>query len=160
MSRSIVILLLALALLILVPVVVRAADEVRPVTKAASVVARPGVTEAAPRAERPARTPEEKALRAVEDEGQAQVEALVKSMQGLQDGPVLRALQRKVEEVKQAQHLEFLRVKARFARERGDLATIKEAERLIQAILNPPKPVATPAVRQTPDKNVQEGGRP
>jgi hypothetical protein len=140
--------------------VVRASDEARPVTRAAAVVARPGGTEAAPRAERAPRTAEEKALRAVEEEGQAQVEALVKSMQDLQDGPALRALQRKVEEVKQAQHVEFLRVKERFARERGDLATAREAQRLIEAILNPPKPAAAPAVRQAPEKKVQEGGRP
>jgi hypothetical protein len=159
MSRPVTLpLLLALALVALVPTAATA--EATPVTKATAVVPTPLSAAPAARVERAPRTAEEKALRAVEDDGRAQVEALVKSMQGLQDGPALRALQRKVEEVKQAQEVQFLQVKVRFARERGDLAAAQEAQRMIDFILNPPKPVAAPALRQQPEKQVKEGGRP
>jgi hypothetical protein len=160
MSRSVILpLLLALALVALVPAVA-AAEDAAPVTKAVPVLATPtGAAPAAPVVRVPL-TPEQQALRAVEDEGRSQVEALVKSMEDLQDGPALRALLRKVEEVKQAQEVQFLQVKARFARERGDLAAAQEAQRRIELILNPPRPVAAPALRQQPVKQLQEGGRP
>jgi hypothetical protein len=157
MSRSVILpLLLALALVLLVPAVA-AADDAAPVTKAVPVVATPAG--AVPVVRAPL-TPEQKALRAVEEDGRTQVEALVKSMEGLQDGPALRALLRKVEEVKQAQEVQFLQVKVRFARERGDLAAAQEAQRRIDLILNPPRPVAAPALRQQPEKQLKEGGRP
>jgi hypothetical protein len=157
MSRSVILpLLLALALVALVPAVA-AADDAAPVTKAVPVVATPAG--AAPVVHAPL-TPEQQALRAVEEDGRTQVEALVKSLEGLQDGPALRALLRKVEEVKQAQEVQFLKVKVRFARERGDLAAAQEAQRRIDLILNPPRPVAAPALRPSPEKQLKEGGRP
>jgi Skp family chaperone for outer membrane proteins len=160
MSRPVTLpLLLALALVALAPAAA-AADEAAPVTRATAIAPTPARGVPAARAERAPRTAEEKALRAVEEDGRTRVESLVKSMQGLQDGPALRALQHKVEEVKQAQEVQFLQVKARFARERGDLATAQEAQRLIDLILNPPKPVAAPALRQQPEKQLPEGGRP
>lgn len=144
---------LALAFLTLAPAVVAAADEVKPVVKAAVVA--PGTA-----ATRPALTAEEKALFAVEEEGRSQVDALVKSMAGQPDGPVLRALERKVEAVKQDGRIQFLQVKIQFARQRGDLATAQQAGQMIDLILNPPKPVGAPAARPEADRARKEAGRP
>jgi len=144
---------LALAFLTLAPAAAPAADEVKPVAKAAVVA--PGTT-----APRPALTAEEKALFAVEEEGRLQVDALVKSMAGLPDGPVLRALERKVEEVKQDGRIQFLQVKVQFARQRGDLATAQQAEQMIDLILNPPKPASAPGARPETDRARKEAGRP
>jgi hypothetical protein len=152
-------LLLTLALAAVVPAAA-ATDEATPVTTATAVVSAPDSTAPAARVESVPRTAEERALRAVADDGRARVETLVKSLEGMQDGPVLRALLRKVEEIKQAQEVEFLQVKTRFARERGDLATAQEAQQRIDFILNPPRPVAAPALRQQPDKQVMEGSQP
>jgi hypothetical protein len=160
MSRPLTLpLLLTLALAAVIPAAA-AADEAAPVTTATEVVSTPADAAPAARVGSVPRTAEEKALRAVEDDGRARVETLVKSLEGLQDGPVLRALLRKVEEIKQAQEVQFLQVKARFARERGDLATAQEAQQRIDFILNPPRPVAATALRQQPDKQVKEGGQP
>ncbi len=152
MSRFVVVsLFLALAFLVLAPSAASAADEAKVIVT--SGIAKPGV--AAPR---PPLTAEEKALSAVEDEGRAQVDALVKSMAGLPDGPALRALERKVEEIKQASRIRFLEVKVQFARQRGDLAAAREAEQMIHLILNPPKPAVAPNTR--PETVRKEGGRP
>ena len=154
MSRFLLLsLFLALAFLTLAPAAASAADEAKPVAKAALVA--PGTT-----VPRPVLTAEEKALLAVEEEGRLQVDALVKSMAGLPDGPALRALERKVEEVKQADRVQFLRVKVQFAHQRGDLAAAHEAEQMIELILNPPKPAYAPVARPETDRARKEAGRP
>ena len=154
MSRFLLLSLsLALAFLTLAPAAAPAADEAKPAAKAALVA--PGTT-----APRPVLTAEEKALLAVEEESRRQVDALVKSMVGLPDGPALRALERKVEEVKQADRVQFLRVKVQFAHQRGDLAAAHEAQQMIDLILNPPKPVSAPNTRPETDRARKEAGRP
>ncbi len=157
MSRTIRLsLLLAIALLALAPAAASAQAAPR-ATKAAVVAPQP--TASAP-VQRPPLTAEEKALRAVEEDGRIQVEALVKSMQGLPDGPALRALERKVEDVKKASRVGFLRVKVQFARQRGDLAGAQEAQRQIELILNPPKPALAPIAPASRERIEKEGGQP
>ncbi|MBI5708759.1 MAG: hypothetical protein HZC42_00390 [Candidatus Eisenbacteria bacterium] len=143
--------LLALSLVLLLSAAARADGEVK--AEAGKAVTAGGETRVA----RPPLTAEEKALLAVEEQNQAQVEALVKSMAGLPDGPALRALERKIEQVKREGQLQFLRVKVQFARQRGDLAAAHEAERMINLILNPPP--ATPGTVARPEPG-KEGGRP
>jgi len=104
-------------------------------------------------------TAEETALVDVEEQGRRQVAELVAAAKALPDGPARRALERKVEEVKKQSRVEFLRVKVRFARERGDLAAAREAEQRIDFILNPPMPPAVaPAAREKASRG--EGTRP
>ncbi len=149
--RSLIAPLLALSLIVLLPAAVRADAEV----KATAGQAAPASGEA--RVARPPLTAEEKALLAVQEQNQAQIEALVKSMAGLPDGPALRALERKIEQVKREGQVQFLRVKVQFARQRGDLAAAHESERMIELILNPPPTTPGTIARPEPGK---EGGRP
>ncbi len=105
----------------------------------------------------PQLTPEERALQAVQEEARVAVAELAKSMAGLPDGPALRALERKVEQTKRDYRVQFLQVKADFARKRGDLAAMHQAEDLIDRILHPrPATPASAVQRQAPEK----GGRP
>jgi hypothetical protein len=104
-------------------------------------------------------TAEEQVLVDVQEQGRRQVAELVATAKDLPDGPARRALERKVEEVKKQNRVDFLRVKVRFARERGDLAAAQEAEQRIELILNPPKPPAVaPAAREKAPRG--EGTRP
>jgi len=156
MSRFAIILsFLVLALLLVAPAAARAEDGAPPVVRAEPVT--PGET-AVPVVRAP-RTAEEKELFELEEATRAQVGELVRSMTGLPDGPALRALQGKVEELKQQERLEFLRIKLRFAHQRGDLPTAHECERLIERITNPPRPVAAPDARALERARV-EGSRP
>jgi hypothetical protein len=146
---------LALALLLSATTAPRAEEAAGLVIRAEP--ATPGET--APSVVRAPRTAEEQALFELGEATRARVEELVRGMTGLPDGPVLRALQRKVEEVKQQERLEFLGIKLDFARRRGDLATAQECERLIERILNPPAPAVSPDSRAL-ERARQEGGRP
>lgn len=153
--RSLIAPLLALSLIVLLPAAVRADGEV----KATAGLAAPGSGEA--RVARPPLTAEEQALLTVQEQNQAQVEALVKNMTGLPDGPALRALERKIEQVKREGQVQFLRVKVQFARQRGDLAAAHESERMIELILNPPPPTPGTIARPEPARETRkEGGRP
>lgn len=113
---------------------------------------------ATPRA--PRLTAEQKALLAVQEEGRTQVAALVRTMAGLPDGPALRALEQKVQAVKQDTRVRFLRVKIAYALERGDLATAHEAEQIIDRMLHPRPAVARAVTRPEPGRTAGEGGRP
>ena len=137
-----------LALTLLLPGAARAAD---PRVDGGSAARAPGVATA------PRLTAEQRAIVAVQEEGRRQVESLVKSMAGLPDGPVLRALELKVEQIKRDEQVQCLRVHAQFALQRGDLAAAHEAEGLIDLILHP-RPV-TP-VANTRNVPAREGGRP
>jgi hypothetical protein len=138
-----------LALALLIPGAARAAD---PRMDGGPAAGRsPGV------ATTPRLTAEQRAIVAVQEEGRRQVESLVKSMAGLPDGPVLRALELKVEQLKRDEQVQCLRIRAQFALQRGDLAAAHEAEGLIDLILHP-RPV-TP-VANTRSVPTREGGRP
>lgn len=147
---------LALAVVLAAPAF--AADEPRSGAAPAEVKAAvPAVQEL----RRAPRTPEELALADVRTATQERVKELVASMEGLQDGPALRALQLKVVEVKREGDLQFLRTKAQFARQRGDLATAQTIEARILAITNPPVRRAPVMVsRPAPGTTPSEGGRP
>ncbi len=107
------------------------------------------------------RTPEELALADVRNATQARVTELLASMKGLQDGPALRALQLKVVELKREGDLQFLRTKAQFARQRGDLGAAQLLEARILAITNPPARRAPALIsRPVPGATPTEGGRP
>lgn len=156
MSRfAIVLSFLLLASLLPAPAVTWAEDAERPVVQAAPVAPEA----AALRVNRAPRSAEEKALFELTETTRTRIEGLVRSMIGLPDGPALRGLQQKVEELKQQERVEFLRIKLGFARQRGDLATARECERMIELILNPPKPVLAPDSRAL-ERARQEGGRP
>lgn len=156
MSRPVPIIpFIASVMLLLAPAVASADEQTAPAT-AATVVA-PERTQA-PLVRAPV-TAEEKALRALDEEALARVRELVRSMTGLPDGPALRELQRKVEDVKRDHRVSFLRVKLQFARQRGDLATAQECEQRIERILNPPRPTAIPDARAR-ERTRETGGRP
>jgi hypothetical protein len=101
---------------------------------------------------------EEQALFAVLEQGRQQVADLVATARDLPDGPARRALELKVLEIKRQNRVEFLRVKAQFARTRGDFAAASDLDRRIELLLNPPKPSATPAVQEKAPP--REGSRP
>jgi hypothetical protein len=144
-----------LALLLVVPAMT-SADDAEGLATSASVVPAERVPVPAVRA--PV-TAEEKALRELEESSRNAVDELVRSMTGMPDGPVLRALQHKVEEVKRNHRVDFLRLKQQFARQRGDLAAAQEYQRLVDLILNPPKPLAVPDSRAQ-ERWRTEGGQP
>jgi hypothetical protein len=97
----------------------------------------------------------------IREDTRLQVEDLVKRMAGLPDGPALRALQGKVQELKQDCRLRVLRTKADFARQRGDLRAAGEVDNLIEQILHPRPAPSTTVQRQPPDGSVErEVSRP
>ena len=142
------------SLLVILAATAIAAEVTRPGTNAAPLTATPATSPVV----RHTPTAEERALLAVQEEGRTQVQALVEGMKGLPDGPALRALQHKVEDVKRDSRVAFLRVKADFARRRGDLAAAHEAEDLIDAMLHPRAATHATVARPAPDK--AQGGRP
>ena len=147
---------LVLALALAAPAL--AGDEPR--TGGAPVEAR-AVAPAAGEVKRAPRTAEEQALVDVREATAKQVKELLASMEGLPDGPALRALQLKVVELKRDGDLQFLRTKAQFARQRGDLAAAQTLEARILAITNPPARKAAATVsRPAPGTTATEGGRP
>jgi hypothetical protein len=123
-------------------------------TAPAATTANPSAISPTPRPYVP-RTPEERALFDLQNETHRTIDGLVAAMNGLNDGPDLRALQLKVVQAKMDYELSSLRIKAQFARARGDLSAAKTAEDRIELILHP-KPAA-PVVNQrpipTPDKS-------
>lgn len=105
----------------------------------------------------PALSPEDAALRAIQDEGQRQVAAIVQQLAALSQGPELLELQKRVEQIKQDTTVQFLAARARFARERGDEAAAITAEAVINQILHPAPP-PTAAGPQLPDKSASAKG--
>jgi len=98
------------------------------------------------------RSPEELALLDVQNQARVAVAALTAAMAGLNDGPELRALQQRVLDTKRDAEVRFLRVKAQFARNRGDLAAAQAAEDRVEAILHPKAPTAVARPVTGPDK--------
>lgn len=147
---------LALALALSVPAF--AADEPR--TGAAPVEAR-AASPASGEVRRAPRTPEEKALEEVREATAKQVKDLLASMEGMADGPALRALHLKVVELKRDGDVQFLRTKAQFARQRGDLAAAQVLDARVLQITNPPARKAAATVsRPAPGTPAQRGEQP
>ena len=126
-----------------------AADEVKPGARAVAPATRGAAPSALP-ARLPA-TAEERALLDLQSEGERRVAELERATQGVPDGPALRALERKVEEVMLETWANTMRARAGFARRRGDLAAAHEIEATLERVLHP-LPPAAPIARQTPDK--------
>lgn len=115
--------------------------------------AQPAVTAPVP----PPLTAEDKALAAVEDAGRRTVAGLLAQLQTATDPEAIRALERRVDDAKQAQRVEFLRTKIRFATERGDAVTLAEAQRVLDALLRPEAQPVAPAM-PGPEKPAPEKG--
>ena len=106
-------------------------------------------------------TAEEKAVFQIREETRTQVDELVRRMVGLTDGPASRALQGKIEELKQRCRIQVLRTKVDFARQRGDLRAVREVEDLIDQMLHPRSAPAASVVRQPPEGSAdREVSRP
>jgi len=153
--------LIIAAALSLMAVTAALAEEEGAVTAGAALKATesaPGASAAGVQPSQLPLTPQQMAIREVQERAGLQVQELVAAMANLEDGPALRALQLKVDEIKKQSRVEVLRLKATFARERGDLAEAQEAERLIQLILNPPAPVLH-TVERHPGELVEGGAR-
>ncbi len=145
-------------------------DEVKASAKAvpgATTQAQPfkaGERASAPAAQqtvKPPLTAEEKALLAIEEEGRQEVLELVKSLEGMPDGPARRALERKAVQLKRDHYVRLLRAKVDFARARGDFAAVQQGEAIISSILNPRPAASATVARPAPDQaRVKEGGRP
>jgi hypothetical protein len=101
---------------------------------------------------------EEKALRAIEEEGRQQVLELTKGLEGMPDGPARRALEKKAVQLKQDNYIRLLRAKIDFARARGDFAAVQQGEAIVNAILNPHPPVASSVARPAPEGSVVKEG--
>jgi hypothetical protein len=101
-------------------------------------------------------TAEERALLEIRREGQHRVRDISARLHGLPDGSARRELQRRVVRLKREYEILFLRTKARFARDRGDLAAVDEIEQLMERILNP-RPLGKTPGEKSP---AQKGGRP
>jgi hypothetical protein len=97
------------------------------------------------------RTPHQRAIAEVQEQGRLKVRELVAAMEALADGPALEALQRKVEQTKRETRLTILRMHVAHAREIGDLALAAEAQRQVDLMLDPPKPVVAKVSRPAPD---------
>jgi hypothetical protein len=93
--------------------------------------------------------PDEAALlHALQDATHARVATLAGRLEALPDGPERRALEAEVVRVKRDSRIQFLRLAAELARERGDGVRAAEAERLLALLL---EPKAAPAA-ETPLK--------
>src|SRR5262245_6777650 len=118
--------LLALLLLGSWAGVALAQEEVQTTSKAAPAAARPPAiplgqaqqTTAGQAIVRPPLSNEEKALLAVQEEGQQQVLALMRTLEGLSAGPERLAMEKKIAQVKQDYWIKMLRTKVDFARAR------------------------------------------
>jgi len=105
------------------------------------------------------RTVEQLAIRDLQNSARARMRDLVAAMTGLPDGPARDAFELKIVELKKQHRIEVLKLKAGFARQRGDLAAAAEAERAAEQLLNPPKPAPGTVAREIPRSAASEGGR-
>lgn len=154
----------ALIALLALPAIVRAGEPApaasagKPGAGGAAITA-PGAVTASPTAIAPApkpyvpRTAEERALLDLQNETHRSIDALVTAMNGLNDGPDRRALQQRIVQAKVDYEVQSLRIKAQFARGRGDLAAAQAAEDRIESILHPKPVVPVATQRPTPDKS-------
>ncbi len=152
MNRSCLLVSSLLALTLTLPAAARAADSrgEAGLTAGRTVGPAPG----------PRLSTEERAILAVQEESRLEVQALVKSMAGLPDGPVLRALELKVEQIKRDGQVQCLRIRSQFALQRGDLAAAREAQDLIELILHPRPVTPVATTRSGSERTEKEGGRP
>jgi len=170
MSRHVllprVVTVLAFVTLVGLPLAARAAEVAPPSGAAKPVNGGPAAQSGNARTATPAaavpaaktyvpRTPEERALADLDTETHQAVDALVVAMNGLQDGPDLRALQMKLVQTKVDFEVKSLRIKAQYARARGDIVSAGTAEDRIDAILHPKPaaPVASQRPVPSPDKS-------
>jgi hypothetical protein len=138
---------------LLLPQTSHAEDAAEPTAQATPAPTAPPVAVA------PVLNPEEAALRAIQEEGQRQVAAIVQEMAGLQPGQALRDLQARIVQIKRDSLVQFLTARAGFDRARGDEAAALQAEKVIEQIVHPAPPPAEGGP-QLPDKSaVTKGGR-
>jgi hypothetical protein len=122
-----------------------------------SVVTKSQAVGTQPAAPAPAPTAEEQALAAIQEQGQQRVAQVLQSMQGMQPGPAMEALQAQIVQIKTDTYVRFLSAISGFARARGDEKAALEAEKIIEQVLHPQVP-AEPSAPQPRDKSAVQGG--
>lgn len=118
-----------LALLALLPVSTEARHK-----KEAPSVDPPGLEA---RALREASPEEQQAIAELQHDGERRVQALMNATKEWKPGPYLRARDRRVEEMRRETYLKQLRLRADYARRRGDQAEAKRMDDLIDVIEHP-----------------------
>lgn len=106
---------------------------------------------------KPRYSPEEQALRAIQEEGRVQVRELAEQIRNESDPERRLELQQQAVEIKKQNRVRFLETLAGFARQRGDEIVEKQALDQIDRIKNPPRFTGTP-IRQTPEKSEARKG--
>jgi hypothetical protein len=122
-----------------------------------SVVTKSQAVGTQPAAPAPAPTAEEQTLAAIQEQGQQRVAQVLQSMQGMQPGPAMEALQAQIVQIKTDTYVRFLSAIAEFARARGDESAALGAEKIIEQVLHPQAP-AQPSAPQPRDKSAGQGG--
>ena len=118
-----------LALLALLPVTAHARHK-----KEAPSADAPGLEARALKAASPE---EQQAIADLQRDGERRVEALMNATKDWKPGPFLRARDRRVEEMRRETYLKQLRVRADYARRRGDQTEAKRVDDLIDVIEHP-----------------------
>jgi len=112
---------------------------------------------ATPARSAPPYTPDERALLALEANGRARVAEIVRRMQGLPEGPALRALEDQAEAVKRDTRMALLAEQSRQARARGDEARARLADAALD-LLRHPEHAAPASITPVPEKPVPAKG--